>query len=68
ARLPEEYRRFVLTGADRLVELGEELHEVRTVLAPQHTMGVRAAINNLLCSMQRWLGKKVKLKSVSIDE
>lgn len=58
ARLPESYRADVLTGAERLIELGNELHNVKKVLEPQKSQGVRPAWNELLSSLKSWIGRK----------
>jgi glycosyltransferase involved in cell wall biosynthesis len=59
AKVPFEYRKFVDAGAARLIELGNELHEVREQLQPQEALGVRPALKNLTQSLKIWLGKKL---------
>jgi glycosyltransferase involved in cell wall biosynthesis len=47
--LPETYRKYVDVGAERLINLGEELHEVKMQLeSEQSTFGVKAAAKLLL--------------------
>lgn len=60
AKVPEIYSKYVLAGADRLMELGEELHDVKKMLEPQKPQGVRPAWNELLFSLKTWIGKKRK--------
>lgn len=57
ARLPEDYRLYASAGAERLVELGRELHEVRTSLAAATPQGVRPALRQLLKSLKIWAAK-----------
>jgi glycosyltransferase involved in cell wall biosynthesis len=62
ARIPQEFRQDVAAGAERLIELGCELHEVRTILAPvaaQGPQGVRPALQSLGRSLKIWLNKKL---------
>ncbi len=59
AKVPEGYKKYVDAGAERLIELGNELHEVRHVLQPQEALGVRPALKNLTHSLKIWLGKLV---------
>jgi glycosyltransferase involved in cell wall biosynthesis len=59
-KMPEEYRMFVVAGAERLIELGNELHEVRSFLSPEKTQGVIPAAKNLVHSLKVWVGKKLK--------
>jgi glycosyltransferase involved in cell wall biosynthesis len=58
AKLPETYRKFVLAGADRLIELGNELHEVRRTMEPLQQLGVRPAFKELMKSLKTWIDKK----------
>lgn len=57
-KLPKEYRHYVSAGATRLVELGKELHEVKTVLAPDPVQGVKPAAKILAKSLKCWIDKK----------
>ncbi|MBU1567607.1 MAG: glycosyltransferase, partial [Proteobacteria bacterium] len=57
-KLPETYGKYVLAGADRLIELGEELHNVKVILEPQNQQGVRPAFKALMKSLRNWVGKK----------
>lgn len=59
AAIPEEYRRYVEAGSDRLVELEHELHEVRLQLHPSQAQGVRPALRNLNRAVKLWLRKKL---------
>lgn len=57
--LPDVYKQKVTTGAERLIALGQELHEVRTILNPDKPQGVRPAFNLLLTSLKHWCLKKI---------
>lgn len=59
AKLPENCQLYINAGAERLIELGEELHEVRNTLASARPQGVRPALRELLRSLKRWSGKVV---------
>jgi len=57
--IPDEYASRIETGADRLVKLGNELHEVKTAISsPVAPQGVRHAVKVLLESLKIWLDKK----------
>lgn len=58
ARIPEIYYQDIITGAERLIELGHELHDVRSALAPQQPQGVRPALRELLRSLRSWIARK----------
>ncbi len=58
AIIPKEYAGYVRSGANRLVELSEELHEVRRMLEPELDRGVRHALVNLKGAASKWLAKK----------
>ena len=60
ARVPAEWREDVSAGAERLIELGCELHEVRLALAPPsgEAQGVRPALQNLMRCLKIWMKKK----------
>jgi glycosyltransferase involved in cell wall biosynthesis len=58
AKVPEEYHGYLEAGADRLIELGNELHEVRSLLRPGRPAGVRSAVAILAESLKLWIGKK----------
>ncbi len=58
AKLPEIFAAYVAAGADRLIELGEELHEVKKVLEPETAKGVRPAFKELVKSLKTWIVKK----------
>ena len=58
AALPEQYQRYADAGADRLVELEQELQAVRAVLTPGRPQGVRPAVRQLLESLMVWLRKQ----------
>jgi glycosyltransferase involved in cell wall biosynthesis len=59
-KIPQEYKHYVVAGAERLVELGSELHEVRTILTPENAIGVVPAAKILLSSLKTWVKKKLK--------
>ncbi|MFT5698070.1 MAG: glycosyltransferase involved in cell wall biosynthesis [Desulforhopalus sp.] len=59
-KIPAAYRMYAKAGAERLVELGNELHEVRTQLTPVSAMGVVPAAKMLLSSLKVWVGKRFK--------
>jgi len=58
AKLPESFAACVAAGADRLIELGDELHEVKKVLEPETAKGVRPAFTELVKSLKTWIVKK----------
>ncbi|MCC7090692.1 MAG: hypothetical protein IT524_01850 [Nitrosomonas sp.] len=58
ARIPDSYRDDVRTGAERLIELGNELHDVKKALEPQKAQGVRPALRELLRSLKNWIARK----------
>ncbi|PHR28327.1 MAG: hypothetical protein COA36_07065 [Desulfotalea sp.] len=60
AKVPTEYQIYVESGVKRLVELGNELHEVRTQLNSTVSTGVVPAAKNFVTSLKTWLGKKLK--------
>lgn len=60
ARIPGDLQQYVTAGAERLIELGNELHEVRMVLAPEKAQGVRPAVKNLASSLKSWMKKKIQ--------
>jgi glycosyltransferase involved in cell wall biosynthesis len=60
AKLPEMYGKYALAGAERLVELGQELCAVEKLLEPQKPQGVRPACKELFLSLKTWIGKKSK--------
>ncbi len=62
ALVPEQQKGAVQAGAERLVELGRELHEVQTLLEPRpaEQQGVRPAFAALLHSVRFWLKKKTE--------
>lgn len=62
AKLPEKYGKYVLAGAERLIELGQELHEVKKVLDPENVRGVRPAFKALMESLKTWVAKKTNNK------
>lgn len=59
ARIPEQFRGEVTAAAERLVELGNELHEVKTLLAPAPPQGVRPAAKTFARSLKEWVNKKI---------
>lgn len=60
AKTPGAYGKYILAGAERLIELGNELHEVRKILEPQRPLGVRPAFKELVKSLSAWISKKNK--------
>ncbi len=58
ARIPEAYRNDAATGAKRLIELGNELHDVKKALEPQKPQGVRPAWRELCRSLKSWIARK----------
>jgi len=60
AVLPEQYRQYGEAGSARLIELGGELHEVKSTLAPEQSQGVRPAFKILIKSLRQWLAKKIR--------
>jgi glycosyltransferase involved in cell wall biosynthesis len=60
ARMPAELQHYVAAGSERLIELGNELHEVRMILAPEQARGVRPALKNLMDSLKSWMKKKIQ--------
>lgn len=58
AKLPEASGKYLLAGAERLIELGQELHEVKKILEPQLPRGVRPALKELVKSLKTWIAKK----------
>lgn len=59
AKLPAEYRKYIQTGGKRLIELGDELHDVKKMIEPELEQGVRPAVGNLKKSLRNWFGKKI---------
>ena len=60
AAVPEEYRCYIEAGADRLIELGNELHDVRVLLDPKQNRGVKNALQDLFAAVKLYLQKKTK--------
>jgi glycosyltransferase involved in cell wall biosynthesis len=58
AQIPEAYKKHVIAGAERLIELGQELHDVKVILEPQKPQGVRPAFKELMASLRTWIAKK----------
>jgi hypothetical protein len=58
-KLPQEYMLYAAAGTERLVELGDELHEVRNILAPEISVGVVPAAKTLFSSLKTWAKKKL---------
>jgi glycosyltransferase involved in cell wall biosynthesis len=59
AAIPNDFRKYVEAGSDRLVELERELHEVRHQMHPSQAQGVRPALRNLNLAAKLWLKKKL---------
>ena len=53
AKVPEELKGLVAAGSDRLVELEQELFDVRNSLYPSEPMGIKQQIVNLLRSIKQ---------------
>jgi glycosyltransferase involved in cell wall biosynthesis len=60
ALLPSDYQKQIHAGAERLIELGNELYEVKAVLQPETEQGVRPAFQTLVKSLKMWVEKKTK--------
>jgi glycosyltransferase involved in cell wall biosynthesis len=58
--VPQELRRRIEAGAERLIELGDELHEVQQQLQPGVVAGVRPAAAMLAKSLRTFVAKKLK--------
>lgn len=56
----EAERQYILAGAERLIELGEELHQVKRVLESQPPRGVRPAFKELVHSLKIWIAKSTR--------
>ncbi len=61
ALVSEQNRGAVQAGAERLIELGRELHDVRVMLEPPVEQGVRPAFAALIRSLRIWWKKKIGL-------
>ena len=59
-KMPKQSRLYAEAGAERLIELGDELHEVRSLLEPDGPVGVVPAAKTLVTSLKTWIGKKFK--------
>lgn len=59
AAIPEDYRNYVRAGCERLVELENELAEVRRHLDVDAAKGVRPALQELAQAARNWLKKRV---------
>lgn len=57
--IPAAQRGYVAAGADRLVELEQELQAVRAALQPTGEQGVRPAARQLVRSLKTWLRKRL---------
>jgi glycosyltransferase involved in cell wall biosynthesis len=57
--IPEPYKKYAAVGSDRLVELEQELHQVRQQLHPSQQEGVRPALRELKRSVKSWVHKKL---------
>lgn len=58
AKMQSDLQLYARAGAERLVELGEELHEVRSILQPDQPAGVVPAFKTFVASLKIWVGKK----------
>jgi glycosyltransferase involved in cell wall biosynthesis len=69
ARIPEEIRTYVETGSARLVELEQELQEVRQILEPENkSIGVKPATRELINSLTVWFKRKQVNDTVGIRQ
>ena len=57
--IPAAQRGYVAAGANRLVELEQELQAVRAALQPTGEQGVRPAARQLVRSLKTWLRKRL---------
>ncbi len=55
AKLPSEYQAVVAAGCDRLVELEQELTEVRSVVHPSREPGIKKQTHRILHTIGNWL-------------
>jgi len=62
AKIEQNNRKYIQAASERLIELGNELHEVKSVLQPDQVQGVRPALKNLGQSLRQWMNKKNNLK------
>ena len=60
AMVPEEYKKIVSAGSERMVELEKELNDVRMHLYPNDQQGVKPALTDLAKAVKRWLQKKIQ--------
>lgn len=59
-RIPKELQQYVKAGSERLVELEQELNEVRQVLYPSEGLnGVKASATSLVKAGKIWVKKKI---------
>ena len=59
AVIPDDLRKYVKAGSDRLVELEKELNNVRMQVNPPDQQGVVPAYRNLQQALKRWVKKKL---------
>jgi len=60
-KVPDYLGKYVSAGAERLIELGNELHEVKQILEPKTSPGVRPAFKQLIEGIRIWINKKIAL-------
>lgn len=58
AKVGRDDQKYAQAACDRLIELGNELHEVRSTLQPEHPQGVRPAVKMLTQSLKNWIRKQ----------
>ncbi len=59
ARIPEEVQKYAQAGAERMVELEQELNEVKQLLYPREGItGVKPAAAGLIKALKIWVKKK----------
>lgn len=60
ARVPEDLRPYVNAGAERLIELQQELNDVRSVLTEGVEPSVREAYSRFISALKYKIGKKLR--------
>ena len=60
AKIPEELQSYVKAGSDRLVELQQELNDVRTTLTENQEPSVRESGNRFYSALKYKIGKKLR--------
>lgn len=60
AKVSEDYRKYVDAGSDRLLELQQELNDVRSTLAGDRELSVRESGAGFLSALKYKIGKKLR--------